>query len=250
MSVPLLIHYCWFGKKPIPMKLQQCIASWKKIMPNWRLMCWDEESFDVNSIQWTKEAYIAKKYAFVSDYVRLVALYEYGGIYFDTDVKLLKNLEPLIDKYCAFTGFESRNRLTSAVIVSPPHHPLIKQFLEYYRDKHFTKDIIDNNEANVLMMTNICKKYGLREDGTEQDLEFQDYAGSCNFHILPQTYFCPLDFWHNKNFTENTYAIHYFDASWLDDEAKERISKERTIIYKIKTFIVYLIAKFYHTLGK
>ena len=96
MSVPSIIHYCWFGKKTIPAKLQQCIASWRQVMPDWSLQCWNEETFDVNTIPWTKEAYAEKKFAFVSDYVRLVALYEFGGVYLDTDVKLLKSLEPLL----------------------------------------------------------------------------------------------------------------------------------------------------------
>lgn len=254
MSVPSIIHYCWFGKKPIPAKLQQCIASWRQVMPDWSLQCWNEETFDVNTIPWTKEAYAAKKFAFVSDYVRLVALYEFGGVYLDTDVKLLKSLEPLLKKHAAFTGFENGTRLTSAVIAAPPRHPLIKQFLEYYRDKHFLKEVVSNNEANVIMMTDICKQYGLCDDGSEQDLEIVGVSegeySSCKFHIFPQTYFCPLDFWHNKNFTENTYAIHYFDASWLDDETKNRIKKERTLIYKIKIAAIRLMVKLYHLFRK
>lgn len=246
--IPKIIHYCWFGGKPIPERLRNYMASWRETMPEWKWQCWDETLFDVNTSSWTRGAYQAKKFAFVSDYVRLIALYEIGGIYLDTDVKLLKSLECFVNKYDAFTGFEGGDKLTSAVIAAAPRHPLIKLFLDYYDNKSFSLDVINKNEANVLMMTDICKKLGLRDDNTEQDIHISLDSSSYTFHVFPQTYFCPLDFWHNKNFTENTYAIHYFDASWLDGATKNRIEKERRTIYKIRFFVVNLMTKFYRML--
>lgn len=244
--IPKIIHYCWFGNSQIPDNLKQCMASWKMFMPEYEWRCWNENSFNINSILWTKEAYKAGKYAFVSDYVRLIALYEYGGIYLDTDVKLLKSLKPLLDKYDAFTGFESHNQLTSAIIACKAKHPLIKLYLHHYQDKHFSDEIIANNEANVRMMTDICKLYGLQANNTEQEIEIF----SNKLHIFPKTYFCPLDFWHNKDFTSNTYAIHYFDASWLNEDTKKKVNLERSYIFKIKTSILQFITKIYHSLIK
>lgn len=244
--IPKIIHYCWFGKKPIPNNLKLCMTSWTKIMPECEWKCWNEETFNVNSVPWTKEAYHAGKYAFVSDYVRLIALYEFGGIYLDTDVKLLKSLYSFLSRYDAFTGFENKEQLTSAIIACKPKHPLIKLYLQYYQEKHFSEDIVINNEANVRMMTDICKRHGLQTNNTEQDIKIGDY----NLHIFPKTYFCPLDFWHNKDFSENTHSIHYFDASWLKKETKKRIHIERSHFYKIKNSILQFIIKVYHIFQK
>lgn len=240
--IPKIIHYCWFGENEIPAKLKKCMESWSKKMPDYQVMRWDETNFDVHCTLWTSQAYLEKKYAFVSDYVRLLALYNFGGIYLDTDVLIKKSLNPFLE-YKAFTGFESNNKLTSAVIGAEKEFPLIKEFLDTYIDKNFINtDGQINNEANVVMMTKICEKYGLKTDNTFQIVQ--------NMHIFPSTYFCPLDFWMNKNFTENTYAIHYFDASWLDENTKNRIQRERRTIYKLKSFLVSHAARLYHFIKK
>ena len=124
-------------------------------------------------------------------------------------------------------GFESGNKLTSAIIMAEPQNPIIKEFFDHYTGKSFSPDVVTGNEANVLMMTAILAKYGLKEDNTEQEV-----AG---FHVYPRTYFCPLDFWHNKDFSNNTHAIHYFEASWLNDETKKRIEHERSHGYRIQS---------------
>ena len=230
-----IIHYCWFGGKPIPENLQKCMKTWSLLMPDYEIRRWDETSFAVDSSIWTREAYKARKYAFVSDYVRLYALLNFGGIYLDTDVKLVKSLEGIQSAHPNSMGFESGDKLTSAIIMSEPHNAIIQEFFNHYSEKEFTDRIVTSNEANVLMMTDLLAKYGLKEDNTEQEV-----AG---FHIFPRTYFCPLDFWHNKDFSDNTHAIHYFDASWLNDDTKERIVKERRIIYKIKIGIYQQLSK-------
>ena len=199
-------------------------------MPDYDIRLWDETSFDIDSTKWTRTAYDAGKYAFVSDYVRLVALYECGGIYLDTDVELLKSLSPLILEYPNFMGFENGNVLTSAVICTQSKSSFINLFLNYYKDKGFTDEVVKSNEANVRMMTNRLFAYGLRIDNTEQNIEIE----GTRLHIFPKTYFCPLDFYHNKDFSDNTYAIHYFDASWLDEDTMRRIRIERSRLYKLK----------------
>lgn len=236
--IPKIIHYCWFGGREMPDNLKKCLESWEKFMPNYQWMRWDETNFDVNILLWTKQAYSSRKYAFVSDYVRLKALYEYGGIYLDTDVMLLKSLDEL-RVYEAFTGFEGQTKLTSAVIGAEKEFPIIKEFMQYYQCRSFFYDDgTENKEANVVMMTEICKKYGLITNNTEQTIQ--------GMHIFPKTYFCPLDFYMNKDFSDNTYAIHYFDASWLDEETKKQINKERSNTYKIKMAVLSLASRVYH----
>lgn len=237
--IPKIIHYCWFGKKEIPDNLKKCMKSWSVLMPDFKIMRWDESNFDVKSTKWTEQAYEAGKYAFVSDYVRLKVLEEYGGIYLDTDVMLLKSLEALTE-YKAFSGFENEFYITSAVIGCEQHFNLIKEFLEFYEGKEFFNESGKiNNDANVIMMTDICKKYGLKTDDSEQEM--------AEMHIFPREYFCPIDFYHNKNITENSMAIHYFDASWLDDDTKRMIEKERKPLHKayisLKQAILNLIEK-------
>lgn len=209
------------------------MATWSKFMPDWTIMRWDEDSFDVNSTQWTKTAYEAKKYAFVSDYVRLYALKQYGGLYLDTDVKLLSSLEPFAEKFDMFMGFETNIVLTSAVIYASSNHPLICEFLYHYSNKIFTDAVVTENEANVIMMTDICEKYGLIRKNEEQVLKINKGNTEYLVKIFTKDYFCPLDFWHNLNLTDNSCAIHLFDASWLDDETKKRIIRERNIVRKL-----------------
>lgn len=233
--IPHIIHYCWFGGHTIPENLKRCIRTWQQMMPDWQQKCWDEQQFDVMSTRWTQGAYEARKYAFVSDYVRLVALERYGGMYLDTDVKLLKNLAPLAEKYGCFTGFEGHDKLTSSIICVTPHHPLIRAWLATYEDKEFSQDVVDSNEANVLMMTKLCQTQGMRCDNTEQHLQ---WPSGDELHIFPQTYFCPLDFWHNKDFSDKTHAIHYFDASWLDKDTKLRITHERGWWFKLRSSLI------------
>lgn len=225
-----IIHYCWFGRTPIADNLQKCIQTWRELMPNYDILRWDESTFDINSTPWTKSAYEAGKYAFVSDYVRLYALLNYGGIYLDTDVKLVKSLEQLQTSHPNTMGFENGDKLASAIIMAEPQNPIIKEFLDYYTQKLFTLDIVNNNDANVNMMTDIFVKYGLQRNNSEQDIN--------GFHIYPRTFFCPLDFWHNKDFSSNTHCIHYFDASWLNEDTKNRIEHERSYVYRVKVGIL------------
>lgn len=241
--IPHILHYCWFGGKAIPQNLQACMSTWQQLMPDWQQMRWDEQTFDITSSTWTQGAYEKKKYAFVSDYVRLVALEQYGGIYLDTDVKLLKSLAPLAEQYGCFTGYEGKDKLTSAIICVTPHHPLIQAWLESYKDKEFTQAVVSGNEANVLMMTELCQQQGLRCDNTEQQLLWPSRDA---LHVFPQTYFCPLDFWHNKDFSDHTHAIHYFDASWLDADTKQRITHERGWSYKLRTTLIAKLSSLRH----
>ena len=223
--IPKIIHYCWFGRNQFPTLIKRCIESWNKLLPEYKQIRWDEDSFDVNSVRWTREAYEHKKYAFVADFVRLYALYEYGGIYLDTDVEVLKPLDSFL-KYSAFTGFENADKLTSAILGSVKHNSIIKEFLENYHNKSFIKPNGElDMEPNVIMMTNICLKYGLVLNNDFQLIK--DLA------VFPDYFFCPFDFYLNDHRNGQSCTIHYFTATWLNKEERRRVLFERSAIIKV-----------------
>lgn len=237
-----IIHYCWFGKQPLPEKLRKCVDSWGKYLPDYEFVEWNEERFNVESTAWTKQAYSLGKYAFVSDYVRLKALYEYGGIYLDTDVEVVKRFDSFL-AHEAFGGFETQNTITTGVIGASKGNPIIKQFLDSYEHTSFIlPDGTLNNNSNVLRFTSILQEYGLTLNNKRQNVG--------GFEIYPKTYFCPLDVWHYKDITENTYAIHYFEGSWLDEKTKKRIKKESKSCYKAYVWLKGRIGRIYHILLK
>lgn len=201
----------------------------EKHLPDYEFKLWNEENFDVNSTLWTQHAYELKKYAFVSDYVRLKALYEYGGIYLDTDIKILKSFNPLL-KNEGFIGFEDvkGNVIASCVIAAKQSHPFIQECMQYY-NQDFTIEIINKNEANVIDITQRLIKKGMHLGGGEQVIK--------EMHIYPREYFCPMDFWGNWNKTANTYCIHLFNGSWLPDSEMKKLNKRKTWYFKLCKWI-------------
>jgi len=208
-----VIHYCWFGENPLPELAQKCIESWKKYCPDYEIIEWNETNFNINCCEYVKEAYEAKKWAFVSDVARLYALVEQGGIYMDTDVEVLKPLDDILS-YEAFSGFESMERIMTGIMACRKGHPLFKEFLQGYDNIHFRKDDGKYDlTTNVTRITRICLKYGLQLNNSLQTIN--------GFTLFPNDYFCPKDFETKEMvLTENTYAIHYFDGSWHSAEDK------------------------------
>jgi len=210
-KIPKVIHYCWFGGNPLTEMSIKCIESWKKYCPDYEIIEWNENNFDININAYTKEAYENKKWAFVSDVARLYALVNVGGIYMDTDVELTKPLDGLL-KHEAFSGFESETRIPTGIMGCMKGQKLFVELLNYYNDKHFIKeDGSLDTTTNVVIITDIVKKYGLNQNNT-----FQTVNG---FTLFPNDYFCPKN-WETRelNITENTHCIHHFDGSWLSDE--------------------------------
>ena len=210
--IPKFIHYCWFGGNPLPEDAKKCLASWKKHCPEYEIIEWNESNFDVNSNCYIKEAYEAKKYAFVTDYVRLFVMYEYGGIYMDTDVELVKNLDDFLKNH-AFSGFESSNSIPTGIMASEKHFKLFGDLLKYYENKHFLNDDGSyDTTTNTVTITQMCKKYGLVLNNKYQVID--------GFALYPNDYFCPLE---NETGvlkkTENTVAIHWFAKTWVKDES-------------------------------
>lgn len=209
--IPQVIHCCWFGGKPLTPLAQKCIESWNKYLPEYPIITWNEKTFDVDSVPFTQEAYNCKKYAFVSDYVRLWALYHYGGIYMDTDVEVIKDLDKFMN-FQAFSGFEQKNYMPTGIMAAVPHHPWIHRMLEHYRGRSFfNPDGTMDLKPNVIFMTELAEKeFGLKR-GNELQILKDDV------HIFPNDYFCPM-VWETREIklTPNTHTIHHFAYSWKE----------------------------------
>lgn len=213
--IPNIIHYCWFGGKEKPEDVKQYIASWRKFCPDYEIKEWNESNFDLNENDYCREAYEAKKWAFVTDYVRLKALYEYGGFYMDTDVEVVKPLESL-RKYDAVSGYESETSIPTGTMGACRGNEWIGVLLKDYDHRHFLQaDGSYDITTNVVVITQLTKKkYGLNLNG--QMLRFGH-----NMILLPFDYLCAKKFATGKiHRTENTYTIHHFKGSWLSDEDK------------------------------
>ncbi len=207
--IPKIIHYCWFGKGELPQLAIKCINTWKKYFPDYEIIEWNEDNFDVNINIYTKQAYENKKYAFVSDYARLWALYNYGGIYFDTDVKVLKPLDDFLH-HPAFGGFENDDKLATSTLASEKGGLWILENMNIYNNLKFINgDGSFDLTPNVRRFTNHLLTYGLILNNTYQ--EFPNLVT-----IYPKDYFSPKDYESSRvKLTENSHTIHLFDASWV-----------------------------------
>lgn len=226
MSIPKIIHYCWFGGKEMPDDSKRYIESWKKYCPNYQIIEWNEKNFDLNSVLYVKEAYEEKKWAFITDYVRLYALHKFGGIYMDTDVEVLKNLDEFLDNE-GFSGFEREDAILTGIMAAEKANPFIKELLDEYKDIHFRrKDGSLDLMTNVTRITNCGLKHGLKLNNKEQTV--------WHYKLYPKEYFCPKDYQTGQiNITSNTYTIHHFSGSWHSPRQNKWLSLERTITNRI-----------------
>lgn len=227
--IPKVIHYCWFGSSPKSDLIQMCIESWKKYCPDYEIIEWNEENFDINSNAYVKEAYEAKKWAFVSDYVRLWVIYHYGGIYLDTDVELLKSMDSF-RKDEAFFAFENDTYIATGLgFGAEQGHPVIKVLLDDYSNVHFrTESGFYDETPCPVRNTNVLLKLGLQPDNT-----YQTVSGAV---VYPKEYFCPKNGEGGELFlTEKTVAIHHYNASWYSDNQRKRTEKYRELVQKYGT---------------
>lgn len=240
--IPKIIHYCWFGEKKIPKEIKYYIGTWKKYCPDYKIKIWNEDNFDVKSNIYCKEAYEAKKWAFVTDFVRLKVLYDYGGIYMDTDVEVCKSLDDLL-KYKAFFGFESNNNISTGILGACKGNEWIKYLLNFYKDKHFKKqDGTYDITTNVEIITKMTKeKYDIL-------LENKKVIFGNNNILFPFEYLCAKEFKTGKIIrTNNTYTIHHFKGSWLPKDRKIKSIIKRymlNILGEKKSEILIKIYKF------
>lgn len=214
--IPKTIHYCWFGRNSLPESAQKCISSWRKFFPDYEIKEWNEDNFDVNIIPYTKEAYEAKKYAFVSDYARFWILYLYGGLYFDTDVEVIKSMHDIIARG-PFMGVEVPAKKGTKPQVAPglglgvtPGHNVYKILLDKYATLKFRKEDGSLNQKTIVAYTSEI----LRELGLQSTEDIQQVSG---VWIYPADYFNPLDSLTGRlKITDNTRSIHWYMNSWSD----------------------------------
>lgn len=225
--IPKIIHYCWFGNNPLPHLVKKCIKSWIKFCPDYQIIEWNESNYNVNSITYTQQAYKEKKYAFVSDYARFDILYNYGGIYLDTDVELVKSLDDLLNNK-SFMGFESDDAVAPGLIIgSEKNSNIIREIKDNYLSKLFYyPDGTTNLTTVVRYTTDILITHGLILNG-----EFQCLEGIV---IYPKNFFNPTDIKFGKYvINKNTYSIHHFSGSWLtirEQKKRKRVILVQTLI--------------------
>lgn len=212
--IPHIVHYCWFGRGPKSALIRECMASWQEKLPGYTFMEWTEDNFDVNATLFTRQAYAAKRYAYVSDYARLCALQQYGGIYLDTDEKLLKDITPLLQDASLTAGFETEESVMVGVLAAEPGHPLIEQFKTYYEENAFQDDQGNiTARPNPRILTGLLTDRGLMLNGRRQTLEG-------GITIWPVETFCAKTRDLQYCITPDTYGVQYYEGSWMPRKDK------------------------------
>ncbi len=212
--IPRMIHYCWFGKKALPDEYKRYIETWQNFCPDYKIIRWDESNYDYEKIAYTRQAYETGKYAFVSDYARLDVVYEYGGIYLDIDVEVIRNLDILLTNKM-FCGFEQGNCINTGVgFGACKGFEHLKQMRNIYHEISFTdEDGNLNLTACTKYQTDYMKSIGLQRNGRMQMVD--------GIRVYPRTVFAPLDFYgiHNQ-YSEFTHTIHHYAATWFKEDRK------------------------------
>ena len=225
--IPKIIHYCWFGKGEKSALIQKCINSWHQYLPDYQIIEWNENNFSVNELKYTRDAYKAKKYAFVSDVARVKALYEYGGIYLDTDVEVFQSFDSILDNKCVL-GFEEGNYIATSMMATEAQFDFFLDFYNLYKKIPFINENGEINQTtNVSKITQLLIQQGLKRDNTLQIL-------SNGIKVYPLEYFSPYIYGYGTYlYTKNTICVHYFDISWQPKRVK--------ILRNIKKYIVWII---------
>lgn len=229
--IPKIIHYCWFGGNPLPEEAKRYIEGWKKFCPDYEICEWNEQTFDVMSVPYVKEAYESRKWAFVTDYVRLYALYHQGGVYMDTDVEVVRPIDRFLENE-AFSGFESETAVPTGIMAAEAGQRAIKDLLDAYNGRHFLNEKGEMDlSTNVEAITDYFVSRGMRMDNTEQTVN--------GFTMYPCDYFCPKD---SRTLeiktTENTYTIHHFSGTWLGKKQNFRKRVKKLLGPKVCGFVV------------
>ncbi|MCQ2740442.1 MAG: glycosyl transferase [bacterium] len=214
--IPKIIHYGWFGGGPLPVSVQKCIESWQRAMPDYKIMCWNESNFDISMYPYAQEALEAKKYAFVSDVVRLYALYTVGGVYMDTDVETLKSFDPFL-QHEFVSGFETETYVHTGMMAARAGHPWVKELLDQYITRRFTIDGRYNQLTNTQVITAYMVTKGLVRNNEYQVLSSVGDGGTISATFYPSKFFCPKDYTTGViHLTPETVCIHHFAGTWIN----------------------------------
>ena len=235
--IPKIIHYCWFGSGEKPELAVKCIDSWKRYLPDYELKEWNEDIFDINQNQYVREAYENRKFAFVTDYVRLYAIYTEGGVYMDTDVEVVGSYNQFLHHH-AFSGFETDGNVPTGMMAAEKGSVWAKELLDQYQDRVFVlSDGCFDMTTNTTVITNYMLGKGLILNN-----QYQDFPGLCTMY--PADFFCPKDHRTGKiRCTKNTVCIHHFAGSWLNHSFWTDLRHNiKTILVKIcgEKLIVFL----------
>lgn len=230
--IPKTIHYCWFGRSPKPELANKCIESWKKYCPDYQIIEWNEDNYDISAAPlYVRQAYEKKKWAFVTDYVRLHIVFENGGVYLDTDVELRKSLDGL-HKNEAYFGFENGGQINTGLGFGAQKGAwILRELMDDYHDAAF---ILPDGSVDTttcpMRNTKIFLKHGLVQDDSMQLLEHAVL-------ILPSRFLCPMQFGaENAQLSEDTISVHWFSSSWKDSKDKKReeiTAKRKTLWHNI-----------------
>lgn len=240
--IPKIIHYCWFGRNPKPTIIEKYINTWREHLDGYEIIEWNESNFDLMAIPWTREAMECKKYAFVSDYIRLEVLFKYGGIYLDTDVELIKTFDDLLHLPYFIGAEHTIHGINTATIGVEKHSTWIKACLEHYNNRHF----IVNGRMDLRVNPELIKDTLLRNGYNIRNItSLTDFSYAPNdFNIFPAVWFSPM-----KNGrcmqSDLTYAIHHYAASWGNKSHKSRFVDKIKILLKaiLPAFITRYILK-------
>lgn len=216
--IPKIIHYCWFGKNPKPKLAKKCIKSWKKKCPDYKIIEWNEDNFNISEAPlYVRQAYEAKKWAFVTDYVRLKVVYDNGGIYLDTDVELIKPLDGLLDN-TAYFGFEDGRYINTGLgFGAEKRAKIVADIMSQYKEIPF---LLENGDIDDFPCpkrnTEVFLNYGLFQDDSKQLL-------NGDVLVLPSIYLCPIFYDTGKRtHSKDTYSIHWFSESWLPEDVRKK----------------------------
>ena len=222
--IPKIIHYCWFSGDKKPQTIRRCVDSWKRIMPDYTIKCWDSNSFDFDSVSFVREAMNVKQYAAASDYVRLYALYTEGGIYFDSDVMVYKPFDELLDNqfFCGTEAFEVEHevhyRMEAAIMGAQKNMPFVKECMSYYENNNFIKkDGAYDNSSKV--MPDVISEAGERH-GYVRENKLQKKSNGIT--VYPTSFFSNSICFDASN-SENLYAIHLNSGSWINYKGRGKL---------------------------
>lgn len=241
--IPKIIHYCWLSGDPIPADLQRYMKTWERHLPDYELILWDTNRFPLEQSKWVKEAFEQKKYAFAADYIRLYALYNYGGIYLDMDVEVLKSFNPLLHLPMMVGLDHHEKNLEVATWGVEKNHPALKDMLDFYDKRSFVNE--DGTLSTEPMPPIVCQilkesGYSLVNVDSISEAEAIFKSNTKRIPAFPRIWFCPRDWYtYRLDTTSDTYSIHQYKGSWLPKEMR----RERDILSKLGPYLPYVWRK-------